>query len=65
MKKLGKKMQKQEGTFVAYACYSNCQCYCGACKNCTYKTPEATGRSVTVQINNNKATNQFLPLTYM
>ena len=37
MKRLGKKSQMEQGTFVAYATCGNCNCtnVCITCKNCT------------------------------
>ena len=55
MKKLGKKNQMEQGTFVAYAC-GNCNCgnVCITCNNCTTSTPTATGAYTTQVVNTNK-----------
>lgn len=54
MKKLHKKLQKQEGTLVAYACSCNCSCfgnvcYCGDSKGIIAPPPASQEHSKNVQ----------------
>ena len=56
MKRLGKKSQMEQGTFVAYATCGNCNCtnVCITCKNCTGSTLSQTGYQSTQIVNTNK-----------